>query len=79
VVKLTLPVKLAPSLEQHAALVATMERFNLARDHLSGIAFRARCANKVRLQRLAYYETRARFGLSAQQTIRAIGKVVEAY
>ena len=77
--KLTLPVKLAPSPEQHAALVATMERFNAACDHLAGVAFRARCANKVKLQQLAYYDTRERFGLAAQLTIRAIGKVVEAY
>jgi IS605 OrfB family transposase len=78
-VKLTLPVKLAPSPAQHAALVATVERFNAACDHLAGVAFRERCANKVRLQRLAYHDTRARFGLAAQLTIRAIGKVVEAY
>jgi IS605 OrfB family transposase len=78
-VKLTLPVKLAPSPGQHAALVATMERFNSACDHLAGVAFRERCANKVKLQQLAYYDTRARFGLAAQLTIRAIGKVVEAY
>jgi putative transposase len=56
-----------------------MERFNAACDHLAGVAFRERCADKVRLQHLAYYDTRARFGLAAQATIRAIGKVVEAY
>jgi putative transposase len=78
-VKLTLPVKLAPSAAQHAALVATMERFNEACDHLAGVAFRERCANKVKLQRLAYYDVRGRFGLAAQLTIRAISKVVEAY
>ncbi|MDQ3703601.1 MAG: RNA-guided endonuclease TnpB family protein [Chloroflexota bacterium] len=78
-VKQTLPVTLAPSDAQHAALVATMERFNTACGFLAGVAFRERCANKVQLQRLAYYDARARFGLSAQLTIRAIGKVVEAY
>ncbi|HEX2516771.1 MAG TPA: transposase, partial [Chloroflexota bacterium] len=54
-------------------------RFNAACDFLAGVAFRERCANKVVLQRLAYYDARARFGLAAQLTIRAIGKVVEAY
>ena len=76
---MTLPVKLAPTPEQHAALLATVERFNAACDWLGGVAFAERCANKVVLQRLAYYETRARFGLAAQLSIRAIGKVVEAY
>jgi putative transposase len=56
-----------------------MERFNAACDHLAGIAFRERCANKVKLQRLAYYDVRGRFALSAQLTIRAIAKVAETY
>jgi IS605 OrfB family transposase len=76
---LTLPVKLAPMPEQSAALLATIERFNAACDWIGGLAFRERCANKVALQKLAYYDVRARFDLSAQLTIRAISKVVEAY
>jgi IS605 OrfB family transposase len=78
-VRQTLPVKLAPSPEQHAALLATMERFNLACDWIAEAAFRDRCANKVVLQKSVYYPVRERFGLSAQLTIRAISKVVEAY
>src|SRR5438874_2562997 len=75
----TLAVKLAPTPDQHAALLATMERFNTTCDWLASVAFRARCANKVELQKIAYYEARARFGLAAQLTIRAIGKTVDAY
>jgi predicted transposase len=78
-VKLTLPVKLAPTPEQHSALRGTMERFNAACEWLGGVAFRERCANKVVLQKLAYYEVRQQFGLAAQLSIRAISKVVEAY
>jgi IS605 OrfB family transposase len=78
-VQLTLPVKLAPTSEQQSALVATIERFNAACDWIGGIAFRERCANKVALQKIVYYDTRARFGLAAQLSIRAISKVVEAY
>lgn len=77
--KQTLVVKLAPTPEQHAGLLGTMERFNTACGWLAGIAFRERLANKVALQKLVYYETRARFGLSSQLTIRAISKTVEAY
>lgn len=77
--KLTLPVKLAPSAEQHAALLATMERFNQACDAIALVAFREGCANKIDLQKIVYYPTRERFGLAAQLTVRAISKVVEAY
>jgi putative transposase len=78
-VRLTLPVKLAPTTEQARSLLGTIERFNAACDWIGGIAFRERCANKVVLQKLVYYEVRARFGLAAQLSIRAISKVVEAY
>lgn len=77
--KLTLPIKLAPTPDQHAALLATMQRFNAACDTIAETAFRERCANKVALQKLVYYDIRRDFGLSAQLTIRAISKVVEAY
>src|SRR3990167_4774720 len=77
--KLTLPVKLAPDAQQHVALLETMHRFNAACDAIAETAFQERCANKVALQKLVYYDIRQRFGLSAQLTIRAISKVVEAY
>jgi putative transposase len=77
--KQTLPIKLAPSVDQAASLRATMERFNAACNWIAEAAFQARCANKVELQKTVYYPTRERFGLSAQLTIRAIGKVVDAY
>jgi IS605 OrfB family transposase len=78
-VRLTLPVKLVPTSEQHAALLTTVERFNAACDWIGVIAFRERCANKVALQKIVYYDVRERFGLAAQLSIRAISKVVEAY
>lgn len=77
--KLTLPVKLVPTPEQHAFLMATMRRFNAACDVIAVTAFKEHCANKVTLQKLVYYDIRRNFGLSAQLTIRAISKVVEAY
>ena len=76
---LTLSVKLVPTAEQHAALLATMERFNAACNDIAVVAFREHSANKVRLQKLVYTDIRERFGLSAQLTIRAIAKVCEAY
>jgi putative transposase len=76
---LTSAIKLAPSSEQHAALVATLERFNAACNAIADIAFRERLANKTALQKIVYYAVRERFGLSSQMTVRAIAKVVEAY
>ena len=55
-----------------------MRVFNAA---CSWIAERARdegITAKFRIHRLTYYEVRERFGLSAQLTVRAIGKVADA-
>jgi IS605 OrfB family transposase len=78
-VKQTLAVKLAPSPAQASTLLATMEQFNAACDAIAAVAVRERCANKIQLQQIVYHAVRERFGLSAQMTIRAIGKVVDAY
>jgi predicted transposase len=77
--KQTLLVKLAPTPDQHAALLRTLETFNAACNAIAVVAFHEQCANKIELQRLVYYDIRERFGLSSQMTIRAISKVSEAY
>ncbi|HEU4782978.1 MAG TPA: RNA-guided endonuclease TnpB family protein [Ktedonobacterales bacterium] len=77
--KQTLLVKLAPTPNQHASLLRTLERFNAACNAIAAVAFAERCANKIELQRLIYYDIREQFGLSSQMTIRAISKVSEAY
>jgi IS605 OrfB family transposase len=77
--KLTLAVKLTPTPEQHAALVATLERFNAACNAIAAVAARERLANKFALHKIVYHDVRARFDLSSQMTVRAIAKVVEAY
>jgi putative transposase len=75
----TLLVKLVPTTDQHASLLRTLETFNAACNAIAAIAFAERCANKIALQRLVYYDIREQFGLSSQMTIRAISKVSEAY
>jgi putative transposase len=77
--KQTLLVKLAPTPEQLAILLRTLETFNAACNDIAGIAFAIRSANKIELQKLVYYDIRERFSLSAQMCIRAIAKVAEAY
>jgi IS605 OrfB family transposase len=77
--KQTMVIKLAPEPDQHASLLRTLETFNAACNDMAAVAFREQCASKVDLQKLVYYDVRQRFGLSAQMTIRAIAKVIEAY
>jgi IS605 OrfB family transposase len=77
--KQTLLVKLAPTPEEHAALLRTLETFNAACNAIADVAYEHRVANKLRLQPLVYYHLRQRFGLSSQMVIRAIAKVSEAY
>ncbi|KFI21699.1 RNA-guided endonuclease InsQ/TnpB family protein [Nitrosococcus oceani] len=77
--KTTLQIKLLPDGTQHSALKETMRVFNDACNAIAEVAFREQCASKFALQKLVYADVRKQFGLSAQLTIRAIAKVVEAY
>lgn len=77
--KLTLKIKLLPTIEQHNSLLETMKRFNHACNHISGIAFDTKTFSKIKLQKECYYSVREQFGLSAQMVVRAIGKVSESY
>ncbi|RJS72254.1 transposase [ANME-2 cluster archaeon] len=75
----TLMVKVNTDKEQYEKLLKTMHRFNDACNDIANVAFKNRCANKVKLQKIVYYDIRERYGLSAQMTVRAISKVVESY
>jgi putative transposase len=77
--KLTLQIQLLPDTTQASALRTTVERFNEAATWPAGAALAQQCANKIALQKLTYYELRARFGLPADTAIRCIAQVVEAY
>ena len=72
-------MKLLPTLEQSEALFETMETFNKACNEIADVAFENGTANKIKLQKLVYYDIRRKYGLSAQLTVRAISKVAEAY
>ena len=75
----TLKIRLYPSSEQAEQLLRTMERFNVACNAVSQIAFEKKIFRKTMLQRLCYYEIRDKFKLSSQMVIRAIAKVCESY
>jgi putative transposase len=77
--KQTVLIKLAPTPDQHAPLLHTLEAFNAACNVVAEVAYAHQLANKIELQKLVYYDIRQQFSLSAQMAIRAISKVAEAY
>ena len=76
---LTVKIKLLATQEQHDLLLTTMERFNEACNYISEVAWANQKFGKVGLQKILYYDVREKFGLSAQMTVRAVGKVSESY
>ncbi len=72
-------VKLRTTPETEQALFDTMQLFNKACNHLSGIAWEAKTFRAFDLHHAAYHQTRELFGLPAQLTIRAISVVADAY
>jgi IS605 OrfB family transposase len=77
--KQTLLIKLNPSVEQHKALLETMEAFNAACNYASEQAFNTGTFGQFYLHKIVYRLIREKFGLSAQMTIRAVAKVSEGY
>ncbi len=75
----TIALTLKPTDAERAALERLRRAFADACNHISAVAWEVREFNSVRLQRLVYYDTRARFGLMAQHTIRAIAVVCDSY
>ena len=72
-------VKLAPTPEQHKALLETMERFNEACNYISDKAFETQTFGQSYLHHMVYYYSREHYCLSAQMAVRAIAKVSESY
>lgn len=77
--KLTINLKLQPSPEQHAALLATLERANAACNAASALAWEHQTFGQFALHRLAYTRLRSEFGLTAQMAVRCIAKVADSY
>jgi len=77
--KQTMLLKLAPTTEQHQALLETMHAFNEAANSVASVAWAEKTANKFALQKLVYGELRTTYKLPAQLAIRCISKASEAY
>jgi IS605 OrfB family transposase len=56
-----------------------MEKFNEACNFISVFAYKKKTFGKIGIQKELYYEIREKYGLSAQMTVRAVGKVAESY
>lgn len=77
--KLTAKIRLNPTPKQHDLLMATLERANVACNHISTVAWENKVFSRVPVHKLTYAAVREQFELSAQVTVRCIGKVVDAY
>ncbi len=77
--KLIARVKLNPTPDQHAALLATLREANAACTTISAIAWQAREFRRFPLQKLVYRDIKASFRLGAHILIRCIANVADAY
>lgn len=77
--KLVAAIRMLPTPEQAACLMATLERCNAACDWLAAIAWDTKTFGQYALHKLAYADARKRFGLTAQAVVRSISKVADAY
>jgi IS605 OrfB family transposase len=77
--KLTIRLKLLPTVEQRPVLFDTIKRFNAAASYAAKVGFEAGVFSQPSIHARCYRELRERFGLSSQMAVRAIGKAVEAF
>jgi IS605 OrfB family transposase len=77
--KQVVKVRILSSAEQATALADTLHTCNAAASWLSRSMHADRVHGKHDAQKRFYTELKQRFGLSAQPTIRVIGKVADAY
>jgi putative transposase len=78
-VKLIVQLKLVTTPEDHAALLATLERANDAANAISKTAWETRTFQQFALHRACYHDIRVRFDLAAQVAVRLFAKVADAY
>ncbi|OXM16986.1 transposase, partial [Paenibacillus herberti] len=76
---ITTKIKLMLEQEHHEKLLETMKRYNAACTFISGFAFEQSEYNRIKLQKLVYYDVRDQFQLSSQMAILAVRKVADAY
>lgn len=77
--KLTINLKLMPTIEQADLLRQTLERANAAANYASNVAWNSQVFHQFALQKIVYAALKADFALSAQMAVRCVAKVADAY
>jgi IS605 OrfB family transposase len=77
--KLTIQIKLLPSAVQATGLRDTMRAMNQAASFAAAVGFENKVYGQVSIHGLCYRTIRERFGLGAQQAVRAISKAADAF
>lgn len=77
--KLISQLQILPTADEIRLLLDTMSRFNEAATFAARLGFEARAFSQPEIHKLAYAAIRERFGLSAQMTVRSIGKAVACF
>lgn len=77
--KLTLKIKLLPSISQQQSLLETLKIANAACNAISITAWDSQIFNQYKLHQLCYHFIKQQFNLSAQIVVRAIAKVADSY
>ena len=77
--KLVVNLKLTPTPGQAKLLRETLRQANAACNYLSEVGWKAKILRQYDLHKLAYHDTKQRFGLVADLVIRCIAKVADAY
>lgn len=77
--KLTLQIKLLPTIGQASALLKTLKECNSACNVISDIAWKEKTFNNFKLHKLSYYKIKESHNLTAQALVRCISKVSDSY
>lgn len=77
--KLTLKIKLLPSIEQANHLLNTIKEANACCNAISEVAWEKRIFNQFKIHKEVYHQFKATFNLSAQVVVRCISKVADSY
>lgn len=77
--KLTLKIKLLPSVEQSELLLSTIKEANFVCNAISDIAWEEKLFNQFKLHHRCYHQFKESSQLSAQILIRCIAKVSDSY
>jgi IS605 OrfB family transposase len=77
--RLTLKIKLLPTVEQSKLLLETLKEANLACDAISDVAWEKRVFNCYKLHHQVYYSIKAQYKLNSEMIVRSIAKVANSY